>query len=98
MAEHVVPLVADSRQRVRHVALEAVAVVAHALEPGLLQETRNNYMQALLSPVQRWEDENLSPGVLLKVIQARLARKKLPHINPNGTVEPAVSLPTNATR
>ena len=98
VAEHVVPLIADSRQRVRYTALEATAVIAHALEPGLLQETRSNYMQPLLAPVQRWETENMSHGVLLKVIQARLSRKKLPHINSDGTVEPAVPFPTNASR
>ena len=92
------PLIADSRQRVRYTALEATAVIAHALEPGLLQETRSNYMQPLLTPVQRWETENMSPGVLLKVIQARLSRKKLPHINSDGMVEPAVPFPTNASR
>ncbi|KAI6657581.1 Nose resistant to fluoxetine protein 6-like [Oopsacas minuta] len=98
IAEHVVPLIADSRQRVRFMALETIAVVAHALEPGLLQETRSNYMQPLLSPVQRWEAENMSQGILLKVIQARLSRKKLPYITSDETVEPAVPFPTNASR
>ena len=92
------PLIADSRQRVRYMALEAIAVVAHSLEPGLLKEAHSNYMQPLLSPVQRWEAENMSEGILLKVIQARLSRKKLPHINSDGTIEPAVPFPTNASR
>ncbi|XP_054827608.1 TOG array regulator of axonemal microtubules protein 1 [Eublepharis macularius] len=84
LAAALAPALADPKRRVRHAALEACAALAAALGPAR--------RPLLLRAVDAVE---LRPGGrgALAALQARLARKALPRLAPDGRLEYALPLP-----
>ncbi|XP_065604887.1 TOG array regulator of axonemal microtubules protein 1 [Cyrtonyx montezumae] len=79
------PALVDGKRRVRHVALEAFALLASLMGPGK--------SGLLFEAVDAVELEDDGDGVM-HAVQARLARKSLPRLGKNGSVEYAVPLPS----
>ena len=77
----------DQKRRVRQAALELFAVLAQAMGP-----TR---IGPLIDAVDQIELKTSEDGVM-KAVQARLARRQLPHLNEDGLVEYASQTPTSA--
>ncbi|XP_075700053.1 TOG array regulator of axonemal microtubules protein 1 isoform X1 [Rhinoderma darwinii] len=82
----IAPCLIDGKRRVRHAALEAFAVLAASMGPG---------KSSLLKAVDEVELQENGDG-LMNAVQARLARKTLPRITPQGLVEYAVPFPSSA--
>ncbi|KAJ7410504.1 Protein FAM179B [Pitangus sulphuratus] len=85
LAAALAPALLDSKRRVRHAALEALAALAAAMGAGRTQE--------LLGAVGAAELRAGGAGALL-ALQARLARKALPRLGEQGRVEYALPLPS----
>ncbi|XP_050191663.1 TOG array regulator of axonemal microtubules protein 1 isoform X2 [Myiozetetes cayanensis] len=85
LAAALAPALLDSKRRVRHAALEALAALAAAMGSGRTQE--------LLGAVGAAELRAGGAGALL-ALQARLARKALPRLGEQGCVEYALPLPS----
>ena len=81
-------LLVDPKRRVRQAVLECYAVIAQGLGPGR--------MQPLVSSVDMIELNPDGEGVM-EAVQARLARRKLPKLSAEGTVEYSMTV-TNATK
>ncbi|KAM9294296.1 TOG array regulator of axonemal microtubules protein 1, partial [Gastrophryne carolinensis] len=86
LASEIAPCLVDGKRRVRHAALEAFAVLAASIGPG---------KGALLKAVDKAELQENGEGVM-NAVQARLARKTLPRISPQGLVEYALPFPSSA--
>ncbi|XP_018426006.1 PREDICTED: protein FAM179B-like [Nanorana parkeri] len=86
LACEIAPCLIDSKRRVRHAALEAFAVLAASMGPGKI---------SLLKAVDEVELQENGEG-LMNAVQARLARKTLPRISPQGLVEYALPFPSSA--
>ncbi|KAM4014603.1 TOG array regulator of axonemal microtubules protein 1 isoform 2-T3 [Anomaloglossus baeobatrachus] len=86
IACEIAPCLIDSKRKVRHAALEAFAVLAASMGPG---------KSSLLKAVDEVELREDGDG-LMNAVQARLARKTLPRINPQGLVEYALPFPSSA--
>ncbi|XP_063804612.1 TOG array regulator of axonemal microtubules protein 1-like [Pseudophryne corroboree] len=86
LACEIAPCLIDSKWRVRHAALEAFAVLAVSMGPG---------KSSLLKAVDEVELQEDGDGLMMAV-QARLARKTLPRISPQGLVEYALPFPSSA--
>lgn len=86
LACEIAPCLIDSKRRVRHAALEAFAVLAASMGPG---------KSSLLKAVDEVELQENGEG-LMNAVQARLARKTLPRISPQGLVEYALPFPSSA--
>ncbi|KAM3918526.1 TOG array regulator of axonemal microtubules protein 1 [Leptodactylus fuscus] len=86
LACEIAPCLIDSKRRVRHAALEAFAVLAASMGPG---------KSSLLKAVDEVELQENGDG-LMNAVQARLARKTLPRITPQGLVEYALPFPSSA--
>ncbi|XP_068110457.1 TOG array regulator of axonemal microtubules protein 1-like isoform X2 [Hyperolius riggenbachi] len=86
LACEIAPCLIDSKRRVRHAALEAFAVLAASMGPG---------KSSLLKAVDEVELQENGDG-LMNAVQARLARKTLPRISPQGLVEYALPFPSSA--
>ncbi|XP_045112802.1 TOG array regulator of axonemal microtubules protein 1-like isoform X4 [Portunus trituberculatus] len=84
LAERVSVSVADPKRRVRHAALECLAAIAQFLGPAKLGP--------LLTAVDRVEEEEEAPGAL-EAVQARLARRQLPKVSPDGLIEFSLVVP-----
>ncbi|KAG9481189.1 hypothetical protein GDO78_010438, partial [Eleutherodactylus coqui] len=85
LACEIAPCLIDSKRRVRHAALEAFAVLAASMGPG---------KSSLLKAVDEVELQENGDG-LMNAVQARLARKTLPRITPQGLVEYALPFPSS---
>lgn len=81
-------LLVDPKRKVRQAVLECYAVIAQGLGPGR--------MQPLVSSVDMIELNPEGEGVM-EAVQARLARRKLPKLNVEGTVEYSMIV-TNASK
>ena len=81
-------LLVDPKRRVRQAVLECFAVIAQGLGPGR--------MQPLVSSVDMVELNANGEGVM-DAVQARLARRKLPKLTLDGTLEYSMVI-SNATR
>ncbi|XP_073494688.1 TOG array regulator of axonemal microtubules protein 1 [Phyllobates terribilis] len=86
IACEIAPCLIDSKRKVRHAALEAFAVLAASMGPG---------KSSLLKAVDEVELREDGDG-LMNAVQARLARKTLPRITPQGVVEYALPFPSSA--
>lgn len=86
LACEIAPCLIDSKRRVRHAALEAFAVLAASMGPG---------KSSLLKAVDEVELQENGDG-LMNAVQARLARKTLPRITPQGLIEYALPFPSSA--
>ncbi|XP_077319695.1 TOG array regulator of axonemal microtubules protein 1 [Lithobates pipiens] len=86
LACEIAPCLIDSKRRVRHAALEAFAVLAASMGPG---------KSSLLKAVDEVELQENGEG-LMNAVQARLARKTLPRISPQGLIEYALPFPSSA--
>ncbi|XP_072284133.1 TOG array regulator of axonemal microtubules protein 1 isoform X1 [Pyxicephalus adspersus] len=86
LACEIAPCLIDSKRRVRHAALEAFAVLAASMGPG---------KSSLLKAVDEVELQENGEG-LMNAVQARLARKTLPRVSPQGLVEYALPFPSSA--
>ena len=84
----IAPMLIDPKRKVRQAVLECFAVIAQGLGPGR--------MQPLVSSVDMIELNPEGEGVM-DAVQARLARRKLPKITPDGTLEYSMIV-TNAVR
>ncbi|XP_066970211.1 TOG array regulator of axonemal microtubules protein 1 isoform X2 [Macrobrachium rosenbergii] len=89
LAEKVGPTVADPKRRVRQASLECISAIAQFLGPAKLGP--------LMAAVDRVEDEEDADGAMAAV-QARLARRKLPRVSPDGLIEHSITIPANARR
>ncbi|XP_064092452.1 uncharacterized protein LOC135205604 isoform X2 [Macrobrachium nipponense] len=89
LAETVGPTVADPKRRVRQASLECISAIAQFLGPAKLGP--------LMAAVDRVEDEEEADGAMAAV-QARLARRKLPRVTPDGLIEHSITIPPNARR
>ncbi|XP_068211217.1 TOG array regulator of axonemal microtubules protein 1 isoform X2 [Palaemon carinicauda] len=89
LAEKVSPMVADPKRRVRQAALECMSIIAQFLGPAKLGH--------LMAAVDKVEDEEDADGVMAAV-QARLARRKLPRVSPDGLIEYSITIPPNPKR
>ncbi|XP_065055489.1 TOG array regulator of axonemal microtubules protein 1-like isoform X1 [Rhopilema esculentum] len=74
----IAPMLIDAKRKVRQAVLECFAVIAQSLGPGR--------MQPLVTSVDMIELNPEGEGVM-EAVQARLARRKLPKITPEGTIE-----------
>ncbi|XP_073683590.1 TOG array regulator of axonemal microtubules protein 1 [Garra rufa] len=83
------PVLADSKKKVRHAALELFAVFDYCLDTGK--------KQPLMKAVDRVELAGDAEG-LMAAVQARRARHILPRLSPDGTVEYALVLPRPGQR
>ncbi|KAG8561400.1 hypothetical protein GDO81_015336 [Engystomops pustulosus] len=86
LACEIAPCLIDSKRKVRHAALEAFAVLAASMGPG---------KSSLMKAVDEVELQENGDG-LMCAVQARLARKTLPRITPQGLVEYALPFPSSA--
>lgn len=84
----IAPMLIDTKRKVRQAVLECFAVIAQGLGPGR--------MQPLVSSVDMIELNPEGEGAM-EAVQARLARRKLPKISPEGTLEYSMII-TNAMR
>ena len=84
----IAPLLLDPKRKVRQAVLECFAVIAQGLGPGR--------MQPLVSSVDMIELSPEGEGAM-EAVQARLARRKLPKITPEGTLEYSM-IATNTMR
>ncbi|XP_042889345.1 uncharacterized protein LOC122264468 [Penaeus japonicus] len=89
VAEKVGPTVADPKRRVRQASLECLAVIAQFLGPARLGP--------LMAAVDKAEDQENIDGPMAAV-QARLARRKLPKVSPDGLIEYALAIPSSTRR
>lgn len=91
LVQQTAPLLADSKQKVRQACLEEFAVLADQLgKEGLLQQ-----MVSAVVSVERGLINSLSTNPKLSLMlafQARLARQKLPRLNPDGLVDHVVNV------
>ncbi|XP_058056641.1 uncharacterized protein LOC131208015 [Anopheles bellator] len=76
----------DSKKRVRHAALDVLAVLGQISSPKLVLDV------VCTSVGIRPEGNHL-----ITAVKARLARKQLPFIGPDGSVEYALKVPSNRT-
>ncbi|XP_067894955.1 TOG array regulator of axonemal microtubules protein 1 isoform X2 [Heterodontus francisci] len=84
---HVVaPALTDSKRKIRHAALEAFAILASSLG------SNKTFLVKAVDTVELQEDGD---GVMAAV-QARLARRTLPKLTPQGLVEYAIPMPSSA--
>ncbi|XP_078090289.1 TOG array regulator of axonemal microtubules protein 1 isoform X2 [Mustelus asterias] len=84
---HVVaPALTDSKRKIRHAALEAFAMLASSLG------SNKTFLVKAVDTVEIQEDGD---GVMAAV-QARLARRILPKLTPQGLVEYAIPMPSSA--
>ncbi|XP_051874923.1 TOG array regulator of axonemal microtubules protein 1 isoform X2 [Pristis pectinata] len=84
---HVIaPSLTDSKRKVRHAALEAFAVLASSF---------GSNKKSLIKAVDTVELQEDGDGVMA-AIQARLARRTLPKLSPQGLVEYAIPMPSSA--
>uniref|UniRef100_UPI00398E8746 TOG array regulator of axonemal microtubules protein 1 isoform X7 n=1 Tax=Pristiophorus japonicus TaxID=55135 RepID=UPI00398E8746 len=84
---HVVaPTLTDSKRKIRHAALEAFAMLASSIG------SNKTFLVKAVDTVELQEDGD---GVMAAV-QARLARRTLPKLTPQGLVEYAIPMPSSA--
>ncbi|XP_038076737.1 TOG array regulator of axonemal microtubules protein 1-like isoform X2 [Patiria miniata] len=88
LCQMLAPTLGDAKRRVRQAALESFAVLAQAMGPSRIQP--------LIHAVDQIELHMDEEGVM-KAVQARLARRRLPRLNDDGLVEYATAVPTSAT-
>ncbi|XP_040267579.1 TOG array regulator of axonemal microtubules protein 1 isoform X2 [Bufo bufo] len=86
LACEIAPCLIDSKRRVRHATLEAFAVLAASMGTG---------KSSLFKAVDEVELQENGDG-LMNAVNARLARKTLPRITPQGLVEYALPFPSSA--
>nr|XP_030131183.3 TOG array regulator of axonemal microtubules protein 1 isoform X1 [Taeniopygia guttata] len=86
LAAALAPALLDTKRRVRHAAMEALAALAAALGPG--------NAGALLRALDALELRAGGAGVA-DAVRARLARKALPRLGERGLVEHGVPLPSS---
>ena len=96
VAKRLAPSLVDGRQRVRQAALEAFAVLAHALGKGNVQPLVSAVASIEQSYCQEVRQDNKQCG-LMAAFQARLSRHQLPSINSDGLVEHAVQVSIGLT-
>ncbi|EJD74993.1 hypothetical protein LOAG_17784 [Loa loa] len=84
IADIVVPLLADQKRRVRLAAFELFAVFAHLSSKSI---------KGLLKSVSNLEQKHRAYG-LLNAVKARISRKTLPKIRPDGLIEYATPVGT----
>ncbi|XP_042208481.1 TOG array regulator of axonemal microtubules protein 1-like [Homarus americanus] len=89
LAEKVSVSVVDPKRRVRQAALECVAAIAQFLGPAKLGP--------LMAAVDRIEDNEEMDGVM-EAVQARLARRQLPRVTPDGLIEYSLVVPSASKR
>ncbi|XP_072424528.1 TOG array regulator of axonemal microtubules protein 1 [Chiloscyllium punctatum] len=82
----VAPALTDSKRKIRHAALEAFAMLASSLG------SNKTFLVKAVDTVELQEDGD---GVMAAV-QARLARRTLPKLTPQGLVEYAIPMPSSA--
>ncbi|XP_048455642.1 TOG array regulator of axonemal microtubules protein 1 isoform X3 [Rhincodon typus] len=82
----VAPALTDSKRKIRHAALEAFAMLASSLG------SNKAFLVKAVDTVELQEDGD---GVMAAV-QARLARRTLPKLTPQGLVEYAIPMPSSA--
>ncbi|XP_050721926.1 TOG array regulator of axonemal microtubules protein 1-like [Eriocheir sinensis] len=85
LADCVSVAVVDPKRRVRHAALECLAAVAQFLGPAKLGP--------LMAAVDRLEDDEEEAEGVLEAVQARLARRQLPRVSPDGLIEYSLVVP-----
>ncbi|XP_067847964.1 TOG array regulator of axonemal microtubules protein 1 [Heptranchias perlo] len=86
---HVVaPALTDSKRKIRHAALEAFAMLASSIG------SNKTFLVKAVDTVELQEDGD---GVMAAV-QARLARRTLPKLTPQGLVEYAIPMPSAHSR
>lgn len=85
----VAPHLADSKRNVRHAALELFAILDYCLDTGK--------KQPLMKAVDMVELNEDAEG-LMAAVQARRARRTLPKLSPEGTVEYGLLLPKPGQR
>ncbi|XP_022090984.1 TOG array regulator of axonemal microtubules protein 1-like isoform X2 [Acanthaster planci] len=88
LCQMLAPMLADAKRRVRQAALESFAVLAQAMGPSRIQPLIHAVDQVEL---------NMDEDGVMKAVQARLARRRLPRLNEDGLVEYATAIPTSAT-
>ncbi|XP_069064723.1 TOG array regulator of axonemal microtubules protein 1 isoform X2 [Pleurodeles waltl] len=86
LSRDIAPCLVDSKRKVRHAALEAFAVLASSM---------GSNKTSLLKAVDDVELNEEGDGVM-NAVQARLARKTLPKLDPHGLVDYAIPLPSSA--
>ncbi|XP_072127220.1 TOG array regulator of axonemal microtubules protein 1 isoform X2 [Mobula birostris] len=82
----IAPTLTDSKKKVRHAALEAFAVLASSF---------GSNKTSLIKAVDAVELQDDGEGVMA-AIQARLSRRTLPKLTPQGLVEYAIPMPSSA--
>ena len=88
LCQMLAPTLKDAKRRVRQAALESFAVLAQAMGPSRISP--------LIHAVDQVELNMEEEGVM-RAVQARLARRRLPRLNDDGLVEYATPIPTSAT-
>ncbi|XP_041069813.1 TOG array regulator of axonemal microtubules protein 1 isoform X1 [Carcharodon carcharias] len=86
LCQVVAPALTDSKRKIRHAALEAFAMLASSLGSNKM------FLVKAVDTVELQEDGD---GVMAAV-QARLARRILPKLTPQGLVEYAIPMPSSA--
>lgn len=89
LCHEVAPYLTDSKRKVRLAALELFAVLDHCLDTGK--------KQPLIKAVDMVELNEEAEG-LMAAVQARRARRVLPKLSPEGTVEYALIVPKPGQR
>ncbi|XP_069943986.1 TOG array regulator of axonemal microtubules protein 1 isoform X3 [Cherax quadricarinatus] len=89
LSEKVSMSVTDPKRRVRLAALECMAAIAQFLGPAKLGP--------LMAALDNLEDKDKEAGALAAV-QARLARRQLPRVTPDGLIEYSLVVPSSNKR
>ena len=88
LCQMLAPTLKDVKRRVRQASLESFAVLAQAMGPSRISPLIHAVDQVEL---------NMEEDGVMKAVQARLARRRLPRLNDDGLVEYATPIPTSAT-
>jgi hypothetical protein len=90
IAATVVPTLVDPKRRVRQASQECVAVLAAFMGPSKAAP--------LIRSIELLENHFERGSGVLNAVQARLARRQLPRITPDGLVEYSVQIPSGGQR
>ena len=90
IAATVVPTLVDPKRRVRHAALEAVAILAAFLGP--------TKAVPLIRAIELLESHFEKGAGVLTAVQARLARRQLPRVTSEGLIDYSLQIPSTAVR
>ena len=88
LCQTIAPALVDPKRQVRQAALECFAVLAQAMGAGKLQPL----VQAVDGVELGYDGEGV-----MAAVQARLARRQLPRLNPDNLVDYATPVPSSAT-